>query len=94
MLLTATSPITISLDWNLRNNYRIYHGEHWLYGEGWSLNDANSKTIDPLSSLTYLGILWDTSASEIRILSEKINRIFELMQRDLLELIGHFNFDV
>ena len=61
-----------------------------------------SKTIGPVTSLTYLGIVLDTSAFETRVPPEKINRILEFMQcirlknrctkRELLQLIGHFNF--
>ena len=61
-----------------------------------------SKTIGPVTSLTYLGILLDTSAFETRIPAEKIDRMLEFIiristktrctKRELLQLIGHFNF--
>ncbi|CAM4922985.1 unnamed protein product [Rotaria socialis] len=61
-----------------------------------------SKTIGPVTSLEYLGIILDTDAFEARIPVDKINRMCNLIhqlsrkkrctKRELLQLIGHFNF--
>ncbi|CAF4516564.1 unnamed protein product, partial [Rotaria socialis] len=61
-----------------------------------------SKTIGPVASLEYLGIILDTDVFEARIPVDKINRMCNLIhqlsrkkrctKRELLQLIDHFNF--
>ena len=63
---------------------------------------SQSKTIGPLTSLVYLGIILDTSFFSTRIPVEKVQRMSCLIhefsskkrctKRELLQLIGHFNF--
>ena len=61
-----------------------------------------SKTIGPLTSLVYLGVVLDTSLFATQIPLDKIQRMSSLIRefsnkkrctkRELLQLIGHFNF--
>ena len=63
---------------------------------------SRSKTIGPLTSLLYLCIVLDISSSECRIPSDKITRMHgaiteflnkkRCINRELLQLLGHFNF--
>ncbi|CAF3796862.1 unnamed protein product [Rotaria socialis] len=67
-----------------------------------NIPSSPSKTICPVTSLEYLWIILDTDAFESRIRVDKINRICNLVhqlsrkkrctKRELLQLIGHFNF--
>ncbi|XP_062580100.1 uncharacterized protein LOC134242093 [Saccostrea cucullata] len=60
------------------------------------------KTVGPCTVLEYLGIILDSERREARIPLEKIERIFLLInkikskksctKRELLSLLGHFNF--
>ena len=61
-----------------------------------------SKTIGPVTSLVYLGVVLDTSSFECRIPFDKIIRMHDAIalfvkkkrctKRELLQLLGHFNF--
>ena len=63
---------------------------------------SSSKTVGPVRSLEYLGIVLDTHAFESRIPDAKILRMRALLRdfstrkrctkRELLQLLGHFNF--
>ena len=63
---------------------------------------SSSKTIGPVTCLEYLGVILDTSTFETRIPIDKIHRMYDLLRqlsakkrctkRELLQLIGHFNF--
>ena len=63
---------------------------------------SSSKTTGPVRSLEYLGIVLDTQVFESRIPADKISRMQVLLRhfsarkrctkRELLQLIGHFNF--
>lgn len=63
---------------------------------------SEKKTEGPTTCLEYLGIILDTQTMEARLPIEKINRIQTFIQdilaktsvtkRELLQLLGHFNF--
>lgn len=63
---------------------------------------SSSKTIGPVTSLVYLGIVLGTSSFECRISSDKITRMHTAItafvnkkrctKRELLQLLGHFSF--
>ena len=63
---------------------------------------SHSKTLGPLTSLVYLRVVLDTSLFATRIPTDKIQRMTNLIhefspkkrctKRELLQLIGHFNF--
>ena len=63
---------------------------------------SKSKTVGPTSVLEYLGIVLDSERMEARLPRDKIQRIIEFItkllnrksctKRELLQLLGHFNF--
>jgi hypothetical protein len=63
---------------------------------------SKKKTVGPTTTLEYLGIILDTDLFEARLPEEKIERIVTFIQssierksvrkRELLQLLGHFNF--
>lgn len=63
---------------------------------------SSKKTVGPTTSLEYLGIILDTSKMEARLPKDKIDRIINFIEqflskrsvrkRELLQLLGHFNF--
>ena len=63
---------------------------------------SSKKTVGPITCLEYLGIILDTTLMEARLPQEKVDRLIMLIEvfltkssvrkRDLLQLLGHFNF--
>ncbi|KAK6178598.1 hypothetical protein SNE40_013351 [Patella caerulea] len=63
---------------------------------------SSKKTIGPTTCLEYLGIALDTDKMEARLPREKIDRIISMIERflnknsvrkrELLQLLGYFNF--
>ena len=63
---------------------------------------SEKKTIGPTKCLQYLGIILDTESMEARLPEDKDSRIIDFIEsflrkrsvrkRELLQLLGHFNF--
>ena len=67
-----------------------------------SIPISEKKTIGPPTCLEYLGIILDTKSMEARLPEDKVSRIIDFIEsflrkpsvrkRELLQLLGHFNF--
>ena len=67
-----------------------------------SIPISEKKTIGPTTCLEYLGIILDTESMEARLPEDKHSRIIDFIEsflrkrsvrkRELLQLLGHFNF--
>jgi hypothetical protein len=63
---------------------------------------SEKKAIGPTTCLEYLGIILDTGSMEARLPEDKVSRIIDFIEsflrnrsvrkRELLQLLGHFNF--
>lgn len=63
---------------------------------------SQKKTVGPVTCLEYLGVILDTTKMEARLPQDKVERIIEFIKtflhrrsarkRELLQLLGHFNF--
>ncbi|VDI78563.1 Hypothetical predicted protein, partial [Mytilus galloprovincialis] len=63
---------------------------------------SKKKTVGPHTTLEYLGIILDTDKMEARLPQDKVERIIyfigtflrrhSIKKRELLQLLGHFNF--
>ena len=63
---------------------------------------SEKKTIRPTTCLEYLGIILDTGSMEARLPEDKVSSIIDFIEsflrnrsvrkRELLQLLGHFNF--
>ncbi|CAF2151045.1 unnamed protein product [Rotaria magnacalcarata] len=93
-----------ALEWILLNKYHVQYCQHRL--DSFLTVDCSEqeslRTMAIIISLEYLGIILDTDVFETRIPVDKINRMCNLIRqlsrkkrctrRELLQLIGHFNF--
>jgi hypothetical protein len=67
-----------------------------------SIQISEKKTIGPTTCLEYLDIILDTESMEARLPEDKVSRIIDFIEsflrkrsvrkRELLQLLGHFNF--